>query len=99
MHCVIMEDKQVILVLGTYAVASAITFLVYAADKTAARKGRWRIPEATLHILALIGGWPGALIAQQLLRHKTQKQPFRFIFWITVILNLAACAWICTSGG
>ncbi|HBH72150.1 MAG TPA: hypothetical protein DDY43_01605 [Synechococcales bacterium UBA10510] len=40
-----------------------------------------------LHLLALLGGWPGGLIARHKLRHKTIKQPFRFIFWCTVVLN------------
>lgn len=72
-----------------YAAISAITFLTYAIDKSAARRGAWRTPERTLHFLALAGGWPGALLAQQLLRHKTAKLPFRVTFWATVIVNLA----------
>lgn len=93
-----ISDHLPILILGFYGVASVVTFLVYQADKTASKKGHWRIPEATLHLLALIGGWPGALFAQQILRHKTRKQPFRFIFWITVILNLCALVWLIYSG-
>ncbi|GAB6070763.1 cold shock and DUF1294 domain-containing protein [Thiomicrorhabdus hydrogeniphila] len=72
---------------------SLLTFIVYWADKSAAQNGRWRTSENTLHILSLIGGWPGALMAQQKLRHKTQKQPFRSIFWLTVIANIAGLYW------
>ena len=64
------------------------------ADKAAARQGRWRTPESTLHTLALVGGWPGALVAQRVFRHKTTKQPFRTIFWFTVVANCAALAWL-----
>lgn len=55
-----------------------------------ARAGQWRISERTLHGLALAGGWPGALLAQRWLRHKTIKRSFRIQFWATVALNLAA---------
>ncbi len=77
-------------VAGLYAGLSVITFLAYALDKSAASNGGWRTPEKTLHILALAGGWPGALVAQQLLRHKSAKQPFRQLFWATVLVNVAA---------
>ena len=61
-------------VFGLYVVISIVVFIVYALDKSAARKNRRRIPENTLHLLALIGGWPGALVAQKLLHHKSSKQ-------------------------
>ena len=72
-----------------YGVASGITFVAYAMDKSAATQGAWRTPESTLHFLALAGGWPGALLAQQFLRHKSAKAEFRATFWATVILNVA----------
>jgi uncharacterized membrane protein YsdA (DUF1294 family)/cold shock CspA family protein len=61
-------------VLWLYLVGSALTFLAYAFDKSAARNDQWRTQESTFHLLALIGGWPGALAAQGLLRHKSKKQ-------------------------
>lgn len=79
--------------------ASLVTFVFYALDKNAARKGAWRIPEAQLHLFALIGGWPGAMIAQQTLRHKSKKPSFRFVFWLTVLLNIAAVIWLLTPEG
>ena len=86
-------------ILLIYLAASVVTFIAYAIDKSAARKGRWRTKEGTLHVLAMIGGWPGALVAQRVLRHKSRKQPFRVIFWLTVILNCAALVWFSTPGG
>ena len=86
-------------ILLIYLAASAVTFIAYAIDKSAARKGGWRTKEGTLHLLALVGGWPGALVAQSVLRHKSRKQPFRVIFWLTVILNCAALAWLLTPAG
>lgn len=59
----------------------------------------WRTKESTLHTLALIGGWPGALIAQQLLRHKSRKNAFQFMFWTTVVLNCVAFGWLFTAQG
>jgi uncharacterized membrane protein YsdA (DUF1294 family)/cold shock CspA family protein len=82
-----------------YLAASLVTFVAYAIDKSAAQKGRWRTSEATLHVLALAGGWPGALVAQTVLRHKSRKQPFRSVFWATVLLNCAALAWLLTPDG
>ncbi|MEO6115544.1 MAG: DUF1294 domain-containing protein [Pseudolysinimonas sp.] len=73
---------------GIYVVLSILTFVLYAADKRAAQKGRWRTPENTLLLIGLVGGWPGAAIAQQALRHKTKKLSFRRFFWSTVILNV-----------
>jgi len=83
-----------LLVLGVCAVMSAVTFAVYGLDKVAARAGRWRTPEATLHLLALLGGWPGAFVAQRVFRHKTRKQPFVAIFWGTVVANCVALYWL-----
>ncbi|MDM8524146.1 DUF1294 domain-containing protein [Desulfococcaceae bacterium HSG8] len=87
------------LILAIYMIVSLITFIIYAADKSAAEKGAWRTPESTLHLLSLVGGWPGALIAQQKLRHKSQKKSFRSVFWVTVLLNCGAFAWLFTPTG
>lgn len=74
---------------------SAITFVVYALDKHAAQAGRWRTPESTLHLLELVGGWPGAWIAQQWLRHKSRKLGYRVVFWTMVVLHVVALAAWC----
>ena len=76
--------------LVVYVGASVLAFMAYAIDKNAAQRGAWRTPEKTLHLLALMGGWPGALVAQQLLRHKSTKAEFRSVFWITVLANISA---------
>lgn len=70
--------------------ANLLTFLIYGGDKLAARKGWRRVPEATLLLFGALGGWLGALAAQQLFRHKTQKQPFKTWFILSVALNLVA---------
>ena len=86
-------------VAGFYLFASLICYMAYAADKRAAGRGARRTPENTLHILALIGGWPGALLAQQLLRHKSVKAEFRSAFWATVLFNVAGLVWLASPFG
>lgn len=82
-----------------YATLSLITFAAYAIDKSAARRGGWRTGEGTLLLFGFAGGWPGALIAQQTLRHKSKKTSFRVALWATIILNCAAIAWLHTGKG
>lgn len=82
-----------------YVGASVIAFLAYAFDKSAATNDRWRTSEDTLHLLALVGGWPGALAAQRLLRHKSRKASFQAAFWGTVFLNCGVLGWLFTPSG
>ena len=81
---------------AAYAITSISCFIAYAMDKSAARARTWRTPETTLLLLGLVGGWPGAVLAQQWLRHKTSKQSFQWKFQLTVAVNLglfAVLAW------
>jgi uncharacterized membrane protein YsdA (DUF1294 family)/cold shock CspA family protein len=91
--------KLPIEVAWAYLAASSVAFLAYAFDKSAARNGQWRTKESTLHLIGLTGGWPGALAAQRLLRHKSRKQSFQVVFWATVILNCCALAWFFSASG
>ncbi|NMG31891.1 cold shock and DUF1294 domain-containing protein [Aromatoleum evansii] len=77
-------------VAGLYLGTSVVCYVVYAADKRAATADRWRVSEDTLLGLGLIGGWPGAIVAQQVVRHKSNKATFRAKFWVTVIVNVLA---------
>ena len=86
-------DQASPLLLAPYVVSSVVVFAMYGSDKSAAVRGARRIPEANLHAVAVLGGWPGALVARRAFRHKTTKQPFRTIFWGTVIANCVALAW------
>ncbi|MEZ9070712.1 DUF1294 domain-containing protein [Vibrio splendidus] len=92
-----VESSKVLL--AWYLVIGAATFFMYAKDKRAAINGNWRVPEKTLYIFSVAGGWLGALIAQDKLRHKTQKQPFRAIYWLTVVINVAVFLWTLTPSG
>ncbi|KGD63809.1 hypothetical protein Y5S_03016 [Alcanivorax nanhaiticus] len=75
--------------LFAFALLSLVTLILYGVDKRAARLEKQRTPEKHLHLLALLGGWPGALVARPLFRHKTRKQPFTTIFWCTVLIGIA----------
>jgi uncharacterized membrane protein YsdA (DUF1294 family) len=72
------------------AAASLLSLVLYAVDKRAARAGARRVAERTLHLTALIGGWPGALAAQQLFRHKHRKTSFMRRFTLIAAVHLAA---------
>lgn len=88
-----------LLLIPLYWVLSIITYIMYSLDKKAAQQGGWRTPESTLHLLSLFGGWPGALLAQYQLRHKSRKQPFKFILWLTVMVNVSGFVWLFTDAG
>ncbi len=81
-----------------YLLASVVTFATYGLDKHKARVEKWRIKERTLHSMELLGGWPGALVAQRYFHHKWRKTKFMVVFWAIVTLHLAAwvailCLW------
>ena len=67
---------------------AALTFIMFGLDKRAALNEAERVPEKTLHLLSLSGGWPGAMLARPLFRHKTRKQPFSAVLWLVVVVNI-----------
>ena len=85
-------------VVFVYVVMSGVAILMYAFDKSAAERGRRRTPENTLHLIALLGGWPGALLAQDLFRHKSRKVEFQIVFWMTVLANCGLLVWVLRTG-
>lgn len=89
----VLDDLPVTLPIA-YGLFSGVAFLMYGIDKSAAQHGGRRTSESALHTVALVGGWPGALVARRVFRHKTIKQPFRTVFWLTVVANCAALAWL-----
>ncbi len=91
---IVFVERAPVALLIPYTAFSLIALVMYRADKAAAVRGSWRTPESNLHLVALLGGWPGALVAQRAFRHKTKKQPFVTIFWGTVLVNCVALAWV-----
>lgn len=85
----VVESRLASGILLLYLSASLAAFFAYARDKSAAQQHCRRTSERTLHLLGLLGGWPGALVARHVYRHKTRKQSFVTVFWATVTLNCA----------
>lgn len=89
---VITRPDVLLALVATCALLSVVALVLYRADKRAAQRGAWRTRESTLHVVALLGGWPGALAARRLFRHKTRKQPFVAVLWLTVAAHCAGVA-------
>ena len=85
----VISSKLHPMIVLLYIGLSISTFITYAIDKSKSINNTYRISEKTLHMLSLLGGWPGAIIAQETLRHKSKKESFRSIFYMTIIFNIA----------
>jgi uncharacterized membrane protein YsdA (DUF1294 family)/cold shock CspA family protein len=70
--------------LVSYIFMSALAILYYAGDKQRSLTHSWRVPESYLHGFEFMGGWPGALLAQDAFRHKNKKGRYQRIFWTIV---------------
>ena len=77
-------------------VINAVAFIVYVIDKLKARKGRWRISEATLLLLAIIGGSVGAWLGMKVWQHKTMHLKFKYGLPSIILLQLALAVYLCT---
>ena len=82
----------VVLVAGWYVVAGGVTFLAYFRDKRASLRGGWRVRERTLHVMGVLGGWPGGMLGRRLLRHKTRRWRFTASLWGSAALHAAGWA-------
>ena len=80
------------------ALMSLVLFAVMGADKRRARTGRWRVPEKTLFLLALLGGAPGGVLGMRAFRHKTKHWYFAWGFPVLAVLQLALCLWLLVKG-
>lgn len=85
-----MRSESDVAIAVYLVLVNLVCVILYAVDKRAARTHRRRTPEATLLLLGVIGGWPGGLIAQRFLHHKTRKRSFQVQFWLTVLVNVGA---------
>ena len=95
----IVTQRIGIWILMLVSVLSVVCYLVYWLDKRAAQLDQWRTRERSLHLLAVLGGWPGALFAQGRLRHKSRKLGFQVVFWISVMLNCLLITGLATTAG
>lgn len=96
------EDAKVSAFFAIYllltVVCSVIAFVLFGIDKRRAIRQQPRVSEKTLHLLSILGGWPGAHLAQRLFHHKTLKARFRIVFWLTVTVHLIIIGWGIWSG-
>jgi uncharacterized membrane protein YsdA (DUF1294 family) len=76
-----------------YLAMSLLTMSAYGLDKEKAERGEWRTTEQLLHVLAVAGGWPGAILAQQLFRHKTRKPWFQSVTWLVIAAHIGIWTW------
>lgn len=83
-----MLNVLIISYLSLVVISSFVAFFCYGWDKRQARLDRWRIPEQRLHLMSMIGGWPGAILGQKYFRHKTQKWIFKLMTSLSVLLHL-----------
>lgn len=75
-------------------IINVITFLIYGIDKLKAKKGKWRIPEATLLLLAVIGGSIGAWLGIKVWHHKTMHKKFKYGIPLILIIQVAICTYL-----
>ena len=87
--CILSAVYGSYLPVAAYLIATPLSFYAYKDDKWKAKNRQWRTPEATLHLLDLLGGWYGGFYAQRKLYHKNKKGPFQVVFWLTVIAHLS----------
>jgi uncharacterized membrane protein YsdA (DUF1294 family)/cold shock CspA family protein len=95
----VLFNRLPLFVLYLYSILSIVSIAFYQIDKFAAQQGHWRTTEKFLQLLSLIGGWPGAIVMQQLLKHKSKKLSFRLKHFVMVAINLLGFYWMLTGQG
>ncbi|MEP1741953.1 MAG: cold shock and DUF1294 domain-containing protein [Kangiellaceae bacterium] len=95
----VLFNRLPLFVLYLYSILSIVSIAFYQIDKFAAQQGHWRTTEKILQLLSLIGGWPGAIVMQQLLKHKSKKLSFRLKHFVMVAINLLGFYWMLTGQG
>jgi len=95
----VLFNRFPLFVLYLYSILSIVSIAFYQIDKFAAQQGHWRTTEKFLQLLSLIGGWPGAIVMQQLLKHKSKKLSFRLKHFVMVAINLLRFYWMLTGQG
>lgn len=85
------------IILGYLLAVNIATFFLYGIDKYQAKKGKWRISEATLLLMAVIGGSIGAWTGMRLWHHKTMHKKFKYGIPIIIILQVALAVYLLTN--
>ena len=82
-------DNLELRILGYLVIINIVTFVVYGIDKWKAKRGNWRIAEATLLMLAVIGGTIGALLGMKVWHHKTMHLKFKYGLPLILLAQIA----------
>ena len=88
------SHMTVLLLVAYVAIINTLAFIAYGIDKLKAKKGKWRIPESTLLLLAIIGGSIGAWFGIKVWHHKTLHKKFRYGIPLIVITQIAITVYI-----
>lgn len=78
-----------LVIAAIYTIMSLICFILFYIDKKRSETNGWRIAEYYLHLVELLGGWPGALLGQKYIRHKTQKWKYKLVLWAIILVHAA----------
>ncbi len=89
-----LEPRTLTFIALWYLALSIVTLITMWRDKRAARRGGWRTRESTLHALELLGGWPGSILGQRLLRQKSRKVSYRIVLALIVLAHLAIWGYV-----
>ena len=81
-------EQLYLIIAGILLVWNLCVFIMYAVDKSRAKKNKWRISEATLIAVAFFMGGCGALLGMHVLRHKTKHLKFKLLVPIAVVVNV-----------
>ena len=87
-------DLRYQIILAALLLVNIVTFATYGIDKRKAQKGRWRIPESTLLLLAFFGGAIGALMGMRVFHHKTKHLKFKILVPLFLAMQLALAGWL-----
>ena len=87
-------DLRYQIILAALLLVNIVAFAAYGIDKRKAQKGKWRIPESTLLLLAFFGGAPGALMGMRAFRHKTKHRKFKILVPLFLVLQIALAGWL-----
>ncbi|MDC0088108.1 DUF1294 domain-containing protein [Akkermansiaceae bacterium] len=81
----VTSPKIRLMIAAWLMLSSLLAYIQISSDKKKAQADQWRTPETQLHLIELLGGWPGSFIAQRRFRHKTSKNSYQSTFWFIVI--------------
>ena len=87
-------ERNIENIIFIFLALNVFTFIMYGVDKSKARRGRFRIPEGSLILMAFLGGAVGAALGMRVFHHKVNKAKFTTAIPIALVVNILAYAWL-----